>query len=515
MTDHDEKKLSGPDLGTVGLGADELNEGGTLLGHANGKAVLLARTGGEFFATETTCTHYGGPLSEGLFDGDAWRCPWHHARFSVRTGEAIGPPAFTAIATYAVEQRNGRLYVGAKLDHKRRTAAQTSGPATVLIVGAGAAGNAAAETLRDEGYAGPITMVGIEDEIPYDRPNLSKDYLAGHAEEAWIPLRSRGFYAEKQIDLILGRTVVEIDASKHQALLDDGRRLPYGALLLATGADPLRLPMPGVDLPHVHYLRSLADSRAIIEASAGAISAVVVGASFIGLEVAAALIERKLNVHVVAPETHPMERILGPDLGSFVRTLHEEHGVKFHLGHTLATIDKRGVTLDDGSRLEAGLVVFGVGVRPSTSLAEGAGLALDRGVAVDQYLETSQPGIFAAGDIARWPDSRSGVNIRVEHWVVAQQQGRTAARNILGRRQRFDAVPFFWSQHYDVQINYVGHAEAWDAIGVTGSIQNRDCTVAFRKDSKTLAVASIGRDRESLQAELAMERDDEAALQRL
>lgn len=515
MTDNGEKKLTGADFGAAGIAASELADSATQLGYANGEAVLLARIGGEFFATGTTCTHYGGPLAEGLFDGNAWRCPWHHARFDVRSGEAIGPPAYNPIDTYSVEQRDGRVYVGAKRERQAPRPALTSGPTTVVIIGAGAAGNAAAETLRDEGYGGPITMVSTETDIPYDRPNLSKEYLAGKAEESWIPLRSRGFYAEKQIDLVLGHTVTEIDTKKQEAVLDDGRRLAYGALLLATGADPVHLFTPGADLPHVHYLRSLSDSTALIEAADGVTSAVVVGASFIGLEVTASLRERKLDVHVVAPEAIPMEHILGPELGAFVRNLHEEHGVRFHLGHSLTAIDATGVTLEDGSRIETGLVVLGVGVRPATKLAERAGLTLDKGVAVDEYLETSQPGIFAAGDIARWPDARSGANIRVEHWVVAQRQGQIAARNILGQRVRFDAVPFFWSQHYDVQINYVGHAEGWDELDVRGSIANRDCVVAYRKGGKTLAVASIYRDRESLEAEVAMERGDEAALQRI
>jgi NADPH-dependent 2,4-dienoyl-CoA reductase/sulfur reductase-like enzyme len=242
---------------------------------------------------------------------------------------------------------------------------------------------------------------------------------------------------------------------------------------------------------------------------------VVAGTSFIGLEVAASLRARDIETHVVAPEAVPMERILGPQLGAFVRALHEDHGVHFHLGHTLAGIDEQGVTLDDGGRIEAGLVVVGVGVSPALGLAESAGLATDNGLVVDQYLATSAPGVWAAGDIARWPDAYSAASIRVEHWVVAERQGQAAARNILGRAEPFDAIPFFWSQHYDVPINYVGHAEQWDRIDVAGSIEDRDCLVAFRAGGRTLAVASIYRDAGSLEAELAMERRDEAALQAL
>ena len=350
-------------------------------------------------------------------------------------------------------------------------------------------------------------MLSNDDAPPVDRPNLSKDYLAGNAPEDWVPLRPDSFYSENGIDLRLEANVTGIDARSREVALANGSKVPYDRLLLATGAEPVRLSIPGADQPHVRTLRSLADCRAIIERAKTARRAVVLGASFIGLEVAAALRAREIEVHVVAPEKRPMERILGPQMGDFVRSLHEEHGVVFHLEETASAIDGKQVKLKGGGMLEADLVVAGIGVRPRIELAERAGLTVDRGVVVDAYLETSAPGVFAAGDIARWPDPHSGESIRVEHWVVAERQGQTAARNMLGHREKFTAVPFFWSQHYDIPINYVGHAEKWDELAIEGDIAAKDCLLRFKRNGRTLAVASIFRDVESLQAEVAMERE--------
>jgi NADPH-dependent 2,4-dienoyl-CoA reductase/sulfur reductase-like enzyme len=287
--------------------------------------------------------------------------------------------------------------------------------------------------------------------------------------------------------------------------LASGRGIPFDKLLLATGAEPVRLDIPGADQPHVHVLRSLADSRAIIARAKAAQRAVVIGASFIGLEVAAALRAREIEVHVLAPGRRPLERVLGREFGDFVRAIHEEHGVVFHLEETATAIDAANVRLKGGTTLAADLVVVGIGVRPRIELAERAGLKLDRGVAVNEYLETNVPGIFAAGDIARWPDPHTGDNLRIEHWVVAERQGQTVARNILGERQRFSEVPFFWSQHYDVPINYIGHAEKWDDLDIEGTIEARDCLVRYRRNGKVFAVASIFRDVDNLKEEAAME----------
>jgi NADPH-dependent 2,4-dienoyl-CoA reductase/sulfur reductase-like enzyme/nitrite reductase/ring-hydroxylating ferredoxin subunit len=502
-------ETSGPDLKS-GIAESDLAEGDMLVGHVDDEAVLLVRRDAEIFAVGAVCTHYGGPLGEGLLVGDTVRCPWHHACFSLRTGEAVAAPALAAVPRWRVERGDGRIIVREKIAEAEQHRPARPAPAAaeaerVVIIGGGAAGFAAAEMLRRAGYAGGITMISADTAPPYDRPNLSKDYLAGTAPEEWIPLRPDAFYADNGIELRLGTAATAIDPAGHRILLGDGNAIGFTKLLLATGAEPIRLDIPGADLPHVRTLRSLADSRALIARAETARRAVIVGASFIGLEAAAALRQRDLEIHIVAPEARPMERVLGSALGDFLRALHEEHGVSFHLGRTLAGIEAQHVQLDDGARIGAELVLVGIGVKPRLDLAEKAGLTIDRGVLVNEYLETSAPDVFAAGDIARWPDPYSGDRLRIEHWVVAERQGQTAARNMLGRGERYTAPPFFWTQHYDVSIDYVGHAAAWDHIDQDGDLAARDAALRFRRGGRTLAVATIFRGRESLLAERAME----------
>jgi NADPH-dependent 2,4-dienoyl-CoA reductase/sulfur reductase-like enzyme/nitrite reductase/ring-hydroxylating ferredoxin subunit len=508
-----DQKLEGPDL-ALGIAMGDVPDGGLRLGHAFGEAVLLARRGSNVFAVGATCSHYGGPLAEGIVVGDDVRCPWHHACFSLRSGEAVRAPALNPIASFDVADRDGKVFVLGKRDAATVRLAD-KGPSSVVIVGAGAAGNACAEALRRERYAGPIALIGAEATGPVDRPNLSKDYLAGIAPEEWIPLRGEDFYRERDIALRTGTRVVSIDVTAKQVRLEDGTSLPYGALVLATGASPVKPRIAGIGAPHVFVLRTLADSRAIVAKAAGAKRAVVVGAGFIGLEAAASLRARGLEVHVVAPEAVPLARVMGDAIGTLVRAVHEEHGVVFHLGIATQSIEADAVVLANGERLAADLVIVGAGVRPDVTLAEQAGLTLDRGIVVDEGLRASAPGVWAAGDAARWPDARTGESIRVEHWVVAERMGQIAARSLLGTKVRCDIVPFFWSAHYDLTINYVGHADRWDRIDVAGQIASRNAAVAFRRGDKTLAIATLGRDHAGLEAEAAMEREDESALRRL
>ena len=508
-----EAALTGPDLGR-GIALSDVPDGGMLLGHAFGKAVLIARHDPDLWAVDATCTHYGGPLAEGLLVGATVRCPWHHACFDLRTGAALKAPALRPLTCWNVQVFGDRARVTGEAVIVGGPTARELDPAllddAIVIVGAGAAGDAAADMLRRLGHSGAIALIGDDTAPPVDRPNLSKDYLAGSAPEEWIPLRAPDYYREQRIDLVSGRRVHAIDRQARRVELDDASSHSYDRLLLATGASPIRLP-DAVSGGRILYLRTLADTRSIISAAAEARQAVVVGASFIGLEVAASLRARGLSVHVVAPEPHPLERVMGRAVSDFIREIHESHGVVFHLERTLGRRTETGVVLDNGDEIQADLVIAGIGVRPNEQLARDAGLTVDRGVVVDAHLATADPAIYAAGDVARFPDPRSGQSARIEHWVVAQRQGQTAALNMLGGHKPFHDVPFFWSQHFDATIHYVGHAAAFDDVAVDGNLKARDATITYRAAGKVLAVATIGRDRAGLDAELSLEQAAMAA----
>ncbi len=501
-----DQALSGPDL-RQGVALNDLEDGRPFLGHADGEAVLLVRRGDEVHATAAHCTHWGGPLAEGLVDGDEVHCPWHHACFSLRTGEALGAPAMNPLARWDVDIAGGMVRVTGKqesdpLDDYGRHA---DGPESVVIIGAGAAGAATAEMLRRQGYRGRVVLVDPQEAAPYDRPNLSKDYLAGNAPEEWIPLRPGDFWNEHGVERVVAEAAA-VDTDARTVSLSNGETVGYGALVLATGARPVRLDVPGADQGHVHVLRSLDDSRAIAAAAGKAERAVVVGASFIGMEVAAALRARDVHVSVVAPERVPFSRTLGDKLGRWIQSLHEDHGVAFLLGRTVSRIGETRVVLDDRTELPADLVVVGIGVRPDVRLAQAAGLEVDDGVVVDELFRSSAPDVYAVGDIARYPDSHTAERIRLEHWVVAQRQGQAVARTITGHPVPFTDTPFFWTQHYDVPINYVGYARTWDAIEFDGTPGDGDFEARFLDDGVPLAHVSYFRDESSLKAELEMRR---------
>jgi apoptosis-inducing factor 3 len=511
MADDTAPKLNGPDLRS-GVALESLAENSPLLCHVDGEAIILVRQGENIFATGATCTHYGGPLAEGLVVGETIRCPWHHARFSLRSGEAEGAPALNPIACFTVQREGEKVRVNRKRDADFKVPCPRN-PESVVIIGGGAAGAACADMLRNKGYDGPVTLVTDEEPGPVDRPNLSKDYLAGTASEDWIPLRSGAYYQSIRVEMTTGDPASRIDPGAHEVTLRSGRVLRYGALLLATGAEPRSLSIEGAELPHVRRLRTLADSKAIIAQAQQAKRCVVIGSSFIGLEVAASLRHRGLEVTVVGQAAVPLAKVLGAELGRWIQDLHEQNGVRFLLGRTPRMIRENRVELSDGQSIEAELVVLGLGVTPRTTLAEGCGLTVDNGVVVDETLQTSAQDIYAAGDIARYPDPVSGERVRIEHWALAERQGQAVARAMLGIGHAFRDVPFFWSQHYDAVISYVGYASSWDGLEIRGDLAARNACAIYRKDGRPTAVATIGRDHMSLAVEAAFEQGDATALE--
>lgn len=492
-------QVSGPDF-ALGAPIADIPDGATLAGRVGETPILLSHRNGNFYAVEAACTHYGGPLAEGRIAGDEVRCPWHHACFNLCTGEATAAPAFAPLQQWRVELDGERVFVRQPIEHAAKKAPRPSPkhPGRIVIVGGGAAGFAAAEMLRREGFAGELTMLSSDASAPYDRPNLSKDYLAGTAPEEWIPLRDAAYYSENHIDLRLNTAVTRIDVGAREVRTERGEKLRYDALLLATGASPARLPTPGFDLPNVHVLRTLADSRGLIAQAEKSRSAAIIGAGFIGLEVASALRTRGLDVAVIAPDETPLQHAVGGEIGALIQKLHEARGVRFHLGCVADAFDGRRLRLSNGAEVAADIVVVGVGVRPNVQLAADAGLAVDAGVLTDAHMRTSSPNVFAAGDIARYPDRRTGARIRIEHWVAAQRQGQIAARNMLGYCEPLTDAPFFWSAHYDHTLRYVGHAERWDEIKIEGAIPARNFTARYFREGRLLAAVSLGRDGDNL-----------------
>lgn len=460
------------------------------------KAVLMVRRSDGLRAFPAECPHYQGPLPDGVVHHGRLVCPWHHATFSTDDGDLLEPPSFAALQSYPVSvEEHGEVIVTLP-DEGRGTrtplmaAADPERPAgTALLIGAGAAGAAAAESLRQNGFTGRVTMLSTEDRPPYDRPNCSKDLLAGTMKAAWMPLRSPAFYEKHGIERVTGR-VVRFDAASRTAVLEDGRELTGDAVLLAPGAEPRRLPAPNTDLPGIFTLRSWDDSETLAAAAEETTNAVVIGASFIGLEVAASLRARDLPVTVVAPDRAPLAAVFGGDIGDAVRRLHEEHGVVFRLEHGVEAFDGdghvRAVVLDTGESLPADLVVTGVGAAPATGFIEGIERDRDRGIAVTADL-LAAPRVWAAGDVARYPAAHIGEDVRIEHWRLALQHGRAAGRSMSGQPQPFTGVPFFWSKHYKKSLRFAGYGGNWDQIVVAGDVTGFDFVAYFIRDRRLRA----------------------------
>jgi 3-phenylpropionate/trans-cinnamate dioxygenase ferredoxin reductase subunit len=364
-----------------------------------------------------------------------------------------------------------------------------------VIVGASLAGAKAAETLRTEGFDGRVVLVGAESERPYERPPLSKDYLRGEAGREKVYVHDESFYAEQDIELRLGRTAVSLDPMAHEVTLDDGERLGYARLLLATGAEPRRLSIPGAELDSVLYLRTLADSDELRRRLDRGGAVVVVGAGWIGAEVAACARQRGLEVTVLDRAAVPLERVLGHEVGSIYHDIHAEHGVRMLMGTGVEAFEGatqvERVRTSGGRRLECDLVVVGVGVAPRTGLAAAAGLAVEDGILVDEHLQTSSPDVFAAGDVAGAHHPFYGERIRVEHWANALHQGPVAASGMLGRAAVYDRVPYFFSDQYDVGMEYAGFARTWDRIVFRGDPASRAFIVFWLVGDRIVAGMNV------------------------
>jgi 3-phenylpropionate/trans-cinnamate dioxygenase ferredoxin reductase component len=365
---------------------------------------------------------------------------------------------------------------------------------TFVIVGAGMAGGKAAETLREEGFDGRIVLLGAEPERPYERPPLSKDYLRGEAERGGVYLQEdAGWYEEHDVELRASATADSLDVGGRAVVLADGERVSYDALLLATGAEPKRPPIPGVDLDGVHVLRTFADSdtlRAVIDAGG---RLVVVGAGWIGCEVAASARQKGMEVALVEPRSLPLEGVLGPELGAFYRDVHADHGVALHLGTGVEAIEGEGraerVRTSDGTVLEGDAVLLGVGVAPRTALAEGV-LDVDDGILVDASLRASADGVFAAGDVANHDHPLFG-RLRVEHWANALEQGPSAARAMLGQDAVYERVPYFFSDQYDVGMEYAGHSAPGDEVVLRGDPAAREFIAFWLRDGRVAAGMNV------------------------
>lgn len=495
-----------PDL-AAGVTLADIGEDGLLAGKVGEANVMLVRWTDDagrpqVSALDAACTHRGAQLPSGLRVGDTVVCPFHHACFDLRNGEAISAPAIEPLGMWEVSVDGDRVTVS-------DASPPTAGPATqvdndrgvtrVVVVGGGAGGFAAVERLRRVGYSGELAMVSAEAGLPVDRTELSKNYLSGAKQASDLPLLETDWYAEHDVQTHLGVSATALDLAERVVTLSDATTLTYDALVLATGAEPVRPDLPGFDREDVLVLRTQGDSDAIIAASEGRRVAVV-GNGFIGLEVAAALRQREVDVTVVAPGAVPMLAQLGEDLGRVVRAMHEERGTRFVQGRAAAW-NGRELVLEDGQRVEADLLVVGLGVEPRTGLAQAAGLEVDDGVLVDATFETGVRGVFAVGDIARFPDPLTGRLIRVEHWAQAERSGALAAVNLLGGQQAISEPPFYWTQQLGKSFRLSGHANSLEHGTADGSAADRELLVTFSEDGRVVAAAGVGRDHDLLVVE--------------
>ncbi|HUX13438.1 MAG TPA: FAD-dependent oxidoreductase [Spirochaetia bacterium] len=466
--------------------------------------VLLVRDGNRVFACSNSCPHYGGSLHKGSVRGHVVTCPLHNASFDLEDGTLLTPPALDDLPVFDVKVEDGYVMIGSK----RSPAIQMPSGAdsrTVIIVGGGAGGNAAAEALRRHGFAGKITIITQESDRPYDRPMLSKGFLSGSAEEGWLPLRPERFYGDLHIQFKRGTAVRTINPALRSVTLGDGTELKADALVFATGSVPRRPQFPGANLDGIFTLRSASDARLIKARVTKKKSVVLLGAGFIGMELASDLTDAGMQVHVVAPEAEPMLLQFGERIGSRVREMHTERGVQFHLGVTAsrAAGDRKveKIFLSDGTEIDTTLVVTAFGVTPAIAFLENTGLLTQGSVRVNSMCETSAPGVYAVGDIAAVPYPGDCGTHRIEHWVVAETQARHAARAILGDRAAFRDLPFFWTRQCEKSIKYIGFPTRFEQIAFRGDPENGSFLAGFYHGERLVGAASLGMSDDLLELE--------------
>ncbi|MDF5734382.1 MULTISPECIES: FAD-dependent oxidoreductase [unclassified Nostoc] len=492
---------------TVVANINDLNDGEMRQVSVGETEILLSRIDGKFYAVGAHCSHYKALLAEGVLSGHCVVCPWHNAYFDVTTGDQLEPPGLDSLDSYQVriEGENVIVSVPEETTGLRSPAMAQFNPnvdgRTFVILGAGAAGVHAAQTLRVAGYQGRIVMITQEDKLPYDRTKLSKDYFIGKTSSEEMPLRSADFFKEHGIEVLLNQRVEQVQTTAKAIAFTNGDSLTYDALLVATGGKPRQLDIPGADLENILTLRSFDDTDRILAAIKQKAQAVVIGSSFIGMETASGLSQQGLQVTVISPDSVPFKKILGEEIGKIFQQVHEESGVSFKFGRKAVQFegsDKvEAVILDNGDRLKADIVIIGVGVQPATDFLKGVELhPKDHSVVVDEYL-CAGDGIYAAGDIARYPDWRTNESIRVEHWRVAAQQGRIAAHNMAGKAVKFRGLPLFWTMQFNFPLRYIGHAQSWDEIIVDGDLQKQEFIAFYIKNNQVLAVATSHRDTET------------------
>jgi NADPH-dependent 2,4-dienoyl-CoA reductase/sulfur reductase-like enzyme/nitrite reductase/ring-hydroxylating ferredoxin subunit len=494
--------------------AHELADGELRQVRVGNTPVVLVRSDGDIHAMGAFCPHSGAPLAQGLMHGERLICPWHMAAFDCKTGEQYEPPGLDGLTQYSVIVDDGNVIVDVPEDSSPHEvpAMATYNPnvdgRTFMILGAGIAGQTAAEVLRREGFQGRIVMITAETEIPYKRTALSKGFLQKDSADAPPELRPEEFFDRHGIEVWCGRPVAKVMPYSHSLEFEDGSVTTYDQLLVATGGQARALNVPGSDLNHIFTLHKAEDALEILDSIQSAKKAVVIGSSFIGMEAAASLTQAGLSVTVVSPERVPFEKILGPKVGSRIQQLHEDHGVEFRLNQKATGFeggnDVEAVVTDGGESIPADVVIVGIGIDPATDICDGMKLhPADGSIVVDAYLQAVE-GVFAAGDVARYPDARSDKEVRIEHWRLAAQHGRITARNMLGQQVPFKGVPFFWTKQFSMNLHYVGHAESWDDIIIHGDLSGLEFMAFYVEANQIMAVAACGYTQELIAIEELM-----------